>query len=67
MRMLIIVGGNNYMANKYNLKLTAHKDCVPFLENAATYASTFGLNIDEKLLLIIILTKTMMLFLEIPD
>jgi|FLOH01.1.fsa_nt_gi hydroxyacylglutathione hydrolase len=45
------IGGNNYMANKYNLKLTAHKDCVPFLENAATYASTFGLNIDEKIVI----------------
>lgn len=45
------IGGNTYMANKYNLKLTAHKDCVPFLTNAATYASTFGLTIDEKIVI----------------
>ena len=45
------IGGNNYMANKYDLKLTAHKDCVPFLENAAAYASNFGLTIDEKIVI----------------
>ncbi len=45
------IGGNTFMANKYDLKLTAHKDCVPFLENASTYASTFGLTIDEKIVI----------------
>lgn len=39
--------GNGFIADKYNLRLTAHKDCVPFLANATAYASTFGLTLDK--------------------
>lgn len=39
--------GNSFIANKYDLQLTAHEDCVPFLTNAITYASTFGLTMDK--------------------
>jgi len=35
--------GNYFVANKYNLQLNAHKDCVGFLTNAAAYADSFGL------------------------
>lgn len=36
---------NNFVAEKYNLQLNAHKDCVGFLTNAASYAESFGLKI----------------------
>ena len=39
--------GNSFIANKYNLPLTAHKDCVPFLTNAIAHASTFGLTLNK--------------------
>lgn len=39
--------GNSFVANKYNLELMAHKDCAPFLDNAISYASTFGLQLDQ--------------------
>ena len=39
--------GNSFIADKYNLLLTAHKDCVPFFKNATAYAPTFGLTIDK--------------------
>ncbi len=39
--------GNNFIAEKYNLPLTAHKDCVPFLTNAVAHASAFGLVLDR--------------------
>ncbi len=35
--------GNHFVAEKYNLQLNAHKDCVGFLTNAAAYAESFGL------------------------
>lgn len=41
------IGGNHFMVDKYDLELTAHKDCVPFLTNATSYASNFGLVIDK--------------------
>jgi|TARA_B100001971_G_C18228638_1_gene562373 glyoxylase-like metal-dependent hydrolase (beta-lactamase superfamily II) len=43
------IGGTNFMVEKYGLKLTAHRDCVPFLTNASAYASTFGLSIDSRM------------------
>jgi len=39
--------GNSFIADKYNLPLTAHKDCVPFLTNAIAHASTFGLTLNK--------------------
>ncbi len=39
--------GNSFTADHYGLKLTAHKESVPFLENAVAYASTFGLTMDK--------------------
>ena len=39
--------GNSFVADKFELKLTAHKDCVPFLKNAISYAATFGLTMDR--------------------
>lgn len=39
--------GNQFIADKYGLRLSAHKDSVPFLENAIAHASTFGLNLDK--------------------
>ena len=39
--------GNSFTADQYGLSLTAHKDCVPFLDNAIAYASTFGLTMDK--------------------
>ena len=35
--------GNYFVAEKYNLLLSTHKDCVGFLTNAAAYADSFGL------------------------
>ena len=43
------IGGSKFIIDNYDMKLTAHKDCVPFLANASAYASTFGLTIDDKL------------------
>ncbi|RLD45752.1 MAG: MBL fold metallo-hydrolase [Bacteroidetes bacterium] len=37
--------GNHFVAEKYNLQLNTHKDCVGFLTNAAAYADSFGLKI----------------------
>jgi len=39
--------GNSFIADTFDLKLTAHEDCVPFLINAREYASTFGLTMDK--------------------
>ncbi len=39
--------GNSFITDKYNIKLTAHKDCVPFLDGAEQYASTFGLKLEK--------------------
>lgn len=39
--------GNSFIADKYNLPLTAHKDCVPFLTNAIQHASTYGLTMNK--------------------
>jgi len=39
--------GNSFIADKYSLQLTAHKDCVPFFKNATAYASTFGLTLEK--------------------
>ncbi len=39
--------GNSYVADTYNLELTAHKDGVPFLDGAEAYASTFGLTLKK--------------------
>ncbi len=39
--------GNSFIADTYNLRLSAHKDCVPFLTNAISYAATFGLTMDK--------------------
>ncbi len=39
--------GNSFISDKYNLPVTAHKDCVPFLTNATDYASSFGLAMDK--------------------
>jgi len=39
--------GNSFAADKYNIELFAHKDCVPFLEGAVGYASTFGLDMGK--------------------
>lgn len=39
--------GNSFTAHRFNLRLTAHKDCVPFLDNAIAYASTFGLSLES--------------------
>ncbi len=39
--------GNSFVSDRYKLSLSAHKDCVPFLENAIAYASTFGLSLDQ--------------------
>lgn len=38
--------GNHFVAEKYDLELTAHKDCVGFLTNAMAYAGSFGLQLD---------------------
>lgn len=39
--------GNNFISEKYNLRLSAHEDSVPFLDNAIVHASTFGLALDK--------------------
>ena len=39
--------GNYFIAEKYNLRLTAHNDCVGFLVGADVYATSFGLKIDK--------------------
>ncbi|MFK5856252.1 MAG: MBL fold metallo-hydrolase [Bacteroidota bacterium] len=39
--------GNSFIADKYNLELTAHKDCVSFLIGAESYASSFGLTLEK--------------------
>lgn len=39
--------GNSFTAEKYELRLTAHKDSVPFLKNASAHAATFGLTLDK--------------------
>ena len=39
--------GNSFVANKYNIELFAHAESAPFLENAISYASTFGLTLDK--------------------
>jgi len=38
--------GVGFIADKYNLKLTAHEDCVPFLVGAEAHASAYGLTMD---------------------
>jgi hydroxyacylglutathione hydrolase len=39
--------GNSFISDRYKLKLYAHEDCVPFLENAVAYASTLGLSMES--------------------
>lgn len=39
--------GNNFMAQRYGLKLAAHKDSEPIIERAPIYAQTFGVNIEN--------------------
>ena len=39
--------GNSYVTDKYNIELFAHAESAPFLENAISYASTFGLTLDK--------------------
>ncbi len=39
--------GNSFIADSYNLPVTAHKDCVPFLTNATEYATSFGLKLGK--------------------
>ncbi len=39
--------GNSFIADRYNISLSAHKDCVPFLEGADGYASSFGLTLEK--------------------
>lgn len=39
--------GNNFMAEKYGLKLVAHKDSEPILMRAPLYAQTFGVRIEN--------------------
>lgn len=39
--------GNNFMAQKYGLKLAAHKDSEPIITRAPVYAQTFGVNIES--------------------
>lgn len=38
--------GNHFVAEKYKLPLTAHKDCAGFLTNAMAYAGSFGLQLN---------------------
>lgn len=51
--------GNNFVADKYGLKLAAHKDCVRFLKSARGQAQMFGLNMGE--------TKEIDIFLDEDD
>lgn len=39
--------GNNYIAEKYNVNLAAHADCVLFISRAPAYAQTFGVQIEN--------------------
>ncbi len=39
--------GNNFLAEKYNLKLRAHKDDSVLLANAVSYGSVYGFEIAE--------------------
>jgi len=39
--------GNTFLAEKYNLPLAAHHDAEKFLTNAATYAITFGITMND--------------------
>lgn len=39
--------GNSFVAEKYNLKLAAHPDCVPFISRAPAYAGTFGVQFGK--------------------
>jgi len=39
--------GNAFLAEKYNLPLAAHRDAEKFLTNAAAYAITFGITLND--------------------
>ena len=39
--------GNAFLAEKYNLPLAAHHDAEKFLTNAAAYAITFGITLND--------------------
>jgi len=39
--------GNNFMVQKYRLKLAAHKDTEPIISRAPVYAQTFGIIIEN--------------------
>lgn len=39
--------GNKFIADKYQLKLAAHKESVEFLKHAKEYGMTFGIKLDE--------------------
>ena len=41
------IAGCNYISEKYDLPLTAHKDSAELLKNAAVYGSLFGVNIEK--------------------
>jgi len=38
---------NKYIADLYNIKLAAHKECVEFMKHAKEYGLTFGIRMDE--------------------
>ena len=39
--------GNSFIAKTYQLELAAHKDCVNFIERAASQAQMFGMKMDK--------------------
>lgn len=41
--------GNAYVAERYNLKLSAHKDGAMYLTDAPAYAANFGITLNEVL------------------
>lgn len=38
---------NDFIANKYNIKLAAHKESVDFLKHAKEYGQNFGIQLDQ--------------------
>lgn len=38
---------NDFVANKYNIKLAAHKESTDFLKHAKEYGRNFGIRLDE--------------------
>ncbi len=41
------IAGCNFVADKYNIKMYAHKDSGPFLSNATSHAAVFGLSLGD--------------------